>query len=175
MSISYNKIQPKLTIVGAGPGNPDLITVKGIHTLSSADVVLYDAFVNTELLKYAPAQAKKIYVGRRGSGQPYTQDQLNALIVDLAFTHGHVVRLSTGDPSVFERTLEETTYAELFNIETDIVPGISHAIPAGNTDTIVDAVKRKNILAPAVIVAGEAVKLHPLPAYTREQDKYLLN
>jgi len=123
-----NNIQPKLTLVGAGPGDPDLITIKGINALSSADAILYDALVNPELLKFIPVNVPKIYVGKRNHKHTYTQDQINALIVDLAFTHGNVVRLKGGDPFVFGRGFEEIQYAENFNIETEYVPGISSSV-----------------------------------------------
>lgn len=123
-----NNIYPKLTLVGAGPGDVDLITIKGVEALGSADIVLYDALVNTELLKYAPIDALKIYVGKRNKKHTYTQEQINELIVDSAFTHGHVVRLKGGDSFVFGRGQEEIAYAELFNIETEVIPGISSSI-----------------------------------------------
>lgn len=123
-----NNITPKLTLVGAGPGDIDLITVKGIQAIAAANVVLYDALVNPELLNYAPANALKIYVGKRNNDHTYTQDQINSLIVDLAFSRGHVVRLKGGDPFVFGRGHEELSYAELFNIPTAIVPGLSSSI-----------------------------------------------
>lgn len=119
---------PKLTLVGAGPGDIDLITIKGVDAIASADVILYDALVNKELLKYAPATALKIYVGKRNNNHAYTQEQINSLIVDFAFTYGHVVRLKGGDPFVFGRGHEELSYAELFNIETSVVPGLSSSI-----------------------------------------------
>ena len=122
------EIYPKLTIVGAGPGDTDLITIKGINALSEANVVLYDALVNKELLKYAPIDSLKIYVGKRNKNHIYTQEQINDLIVSLAFTHGRVVRLKGGDPFVFGRGQEEIKHAELFNIETAIVPGLSSSI-----------------------------------------------
>ncbi len=120
--------KPQLTLVGAGPGDPELISIKGMRALERADVVLYDALVNEELLKYAPTTSKKIFVGKRLNHHAYTQDQINALIVDFAFSHGHVVRLKGGDPFVFGRGHEEIVYAQAFNIETEIVPGISSAI-----------------------------------------------
>jgi uroporphyrin-III C-methyltransferase len=123
-----NKIYPKLTLVGAGPGDPDLITIKGVEAIASADVILYDALVNKELLAYAPADALLIYVGKRNNDHTYSQEQINALIVDSAFSYGHVVRLKGGDPFVFGRGYEELAYAELFNIETTVVPGISSSI-----------------------------------------------
>ncbi len=122
------EIYPKLTVVGAGPGDPELITVKAISALSEADVILYDALVNKELLKYAPLDTLKIYVGKRKNNHEYTQEQINDLIVDLAFTHGRVVRLKGGDPFVFGRGSEEILHADAFNIETAIVPGISSSI-----------------------------------------------
>jgi uroporphyrin-III C-methyltransferase len=120
-------IYPKLTIIGAGPGDPELITVKGINALSKADVILYDALANEELLKYAPQKAKKIFVGKRRNKHEYKQEEINALIVELATQHGHVVRLKGGDPFVFGRGQEEIKHAELFGIETNYVPGISSA------------------------------------------------
>lgn len=121
-------IFPKVTLVGAGPGDPDLITVKGINALSEADVVLYDALVNTEVLKYAPITAKKIYVGKREGQHAFPQQHINTLLVDYAYTHGHVVRLKGGDSFVFGRGSEELEYVESFNIPTDVVPGISSSI-----------------------------------------------
>lgn len=127
-NMSNQTIQPKLTIVGAGPGDPDLITVKGINALGTADVVLYDALVNTEIFKYVPHTAKKVFVGKRSGEHSYSQEQINTLLVDYAFTHGHVVRLKGGDPFVFGRGLEELEYAESFNVPAEVVPGISSAI-----------------------------------------------
>lgn len=121
-------IQPKLTLVGAGPGDTELITLKGINALKTADVVLYDALVNTELLIHAPVASLKIYVGKRNNQHAYTQEQINSLIVDLAFTHGHVVRLKGGDSFVFGRGQEEIHAAQKLNIETVIIPGVSSSI-----------------------------------------------
>jgi len=123
---------PKLTLVGAGPGDPDLITVKGIKALAEADVVLYDALANEELLHYAPARAKKIFVGKRAGRHYLQQYMINSMIVKYAHNCGHVVRLKGGDPFVFGRGLEEIEHAKKYGIETDVVPGISSAsaVPA---------------------------------------------
>ncbi|GAB4131960.1 MAG: uroporphyrinogen-III C-methyltransferase [Bacteroidia bacterium] len=123
--MSKEYIIPKLTVVGTGPGDADLITVKGIHALSEADVVLYDEHVNTELLKYAPYASKKVFIGNRKGHQAYTQEQINVLVTDYAFTHGHVVRLKGGDAFEFENGIEEIEHARLFNIDTAFVPGLS--------------------------------------------------
>ncbi|AKD05700.1 uroporphyrin-III methyltransferase [Pontibacter korlensis] len=119
---------PKLTLVGAGPGDEDLITLKGIKALKQANVVLYDALVNPELLKHAPADAPKVYVGKRAGAHHLKQEEINKLIVDFAFSHGHVVRLKGGDSFVFGRGYEELAYADKFNIHTEVVPGISSSI-----------------------------------------------
>jgi uroporphyrin-III C-methyltransferase len=125
--MSNNKT-PKITLVGAGPGDLELITLKGLNALKQADVVLYDALVNPELLSFAPKHALKIYVGKRNHQHAYTQEQINSLIVDMAYTHGHVVRLKGGDSFVFGRGQEELNYATTFNIQTSVVPGVSSSI-----------------------------------------------
>lgn len=119
------KIQPKLTLAGAGPGDPDLITAKAIQAIGKADVILYDSLINPILLNYAPASVKKIFVGKRNDQPSFKQEHINDLIVDLAFIYGHVVRLKGGDPFIFGRGYEEIEHARLFNIETEVIPGIS--------------------------------------------------
>ena len=123
---------PKLTLVGAGPGDVDLITVKAICALKTADVVLYDALVNEDLLDYINSDAEIIFVGKRRGCYRYQQEQINELIVARANSKGHVVRLKGGDPFIFGRGAEEMEYAESFGIETAFVPGISSslAVPA---------------------------------------------
>ncbi len=118
----------KITLVGAGPGDIDLITVKGLKAIQSADVILYDALVNPELLKEAPITAKKIYVGKRANNHRYTQDEINLMLVQEAFQHGHVVRLKGGDSFVFGRGHEELQFAKAFGIEVNVIPGISSSI-----------------------------------------------
>ena len=123
-----NMIQPQVTLVGAGPGDPDLLTLKAVKALAKANVVLYDALANDEILAYAPKESIKIFVGKRIGNHAYSQDQINQLIVDNALTYGHVVRLKGGDPFIFGRGSEEIEYAESFGIPTFIVPGISSAV-----------------------------------------------
>jgi uroporphyrin-III C-methyltransferase len=123
---------PKLTVVGAGPGDPELITLKAIKAISSANVILYDALVNIEILNYASKNVELIYVGKRKGCYAYQQDQINDLIVERAFRCGHVVRLKGGDPFIFGRGAEEIEYAKEYAIEVAVVPGISSAaaVPA---------------------------------------------
>ena len=123
-----SEVKPFVTLVGAGPGDPDLITLKGIKAIKSADVILYDALVNEELLDFANASCTKIYVGKRAERMSTSQDYINKLLVDYALTHGHVVRLKGGDPFVFGRGGEELDYVHQFNIPTTVVPGISSSV-----------------------------------------------
>jgi uroporphyrin-III C-methyltransferase len=118
---------PKVTLVGAGPGDPELITIKGVKALKEANVVLYDALVCRELLKYTPL-AKKIFVGKRKGFHSHSQDEINELMVKYAFQYGNAVRLKGGDPFVFGRGAEEIDYIESFGIETEVIPGISSAM-----------------------------------------------
>lgn len=119
---------PRLSLVGAGPGDPELITLKAIKTLQTADVVLYDALANEALLEYAPQHALLIFTGKRAGNHYHTQDEINEKIVHYAFLYGHVVRLKGGDPYVFGRGGEELEYAASFGIPTQYIPGISSAL-----------------------------------------------
>lgn len=115
----------RLTLVGAGPGDPELITLKGIKALADADVVLYDALVHAEVLTYAKKSAEKIFVGKRAGRHSFKQEEINQLIVEKAVGGKHVVRLKGGDPFIFARGKEEIEYAETFGIPAEVVLGIS--------------------------------------------------
>jgi len=119
---------PRITLVGAGPGDADLITVKAIKALKTADVVLYDALVNEELLEYAPETSTKVYVGKRSGDHTFSQEAINNLMVDYAKNYGHVVRLKGGDPFVFGRGYEEIIIAAAHKIQASVIPGISSSI-----------------------------------------------
>ncbi len=121
-------IEPKISIVGAGPGDPDLLTLKAIKTLRTADVVLYDALANREILNYTRKDAVLVYVGKRRGKCVYTQEEINQLIVQYALYYGHVVRLKGGDPFVFGRGSEEINHAKSYDIPTTVIPGITSAI-----------------------------------------------
>ncbi len=119
---------PRITLVGAGPGDPDLISLKGIKALKTANVILYDALVDEQLLAYAPSEAIKVYVGNPSGDENFSQDVVNQLMVDYALNFGHVVRLKGGDLFVFGRGYEELDYAASYSIEATVIPGISSAI-----------------------------------------------
>ena len=117
---------PKLILVGAGPGDPELISLKGIKALQQAQVVMYDALVSEDLLQHAP-DALKIFCGKRAGHHYMKQSRINELIVEHAKKYGTVVRLKGGDPFVFGRGKEEVDFAEQHGVTTEIIPGISSA------------------------------------------------
>lgn len=119
--------RPKLTLVGAGPGDPELLTLKGLAALKSANAVLYDALIDPVLLDYCDENCEKIYVGKN-PGESHSQSNINDLIIEKAYTLGHVVRLKGGDPFVFGRGMEEIEHAKQFGLETEYIPGISSSI-----------------------------------------------
>lgn len=124
MEIRTNS-EPTVILVGAGPGDPELISLKGIKAIERANVILYDALVSKELLKYAPTDAKKIYVGKRSGNHTLSQDGINTLMLEMARKFGTVVRLKGGDPYVFGRGHEELVYLQTFGVDVELVPGIS--------------------------------------------------
>lgn len=117
-----------LSLVGAGPGDPELITLKAIKTIQKANVILYDALINKSLLNYASKNAIKKFVGKRYGCHTLSQQEINYLIIEYANTHGHVVRLKGGDPFVFGRAQEEIVAARNAGIEVEVIPGISSAL-----------------------------------------------
>lgn len=126
--MAIQHIKSKVTLIGAGPGDKDLITLKGKKAIEKADCILYDALVNKELLQYTIKNTPCIYVGKRHNNHKISQEEINQLLVDKAIKFGHVVRLKGGDPFVFGRGSEEINYVESFNIPTEIIPGVSSAI-----------------------------------------------
>ena len=120
----------KVYLVGAGPGDPELLTLKGLSCIKAADVVIYDYLASATLLKHATNEAELIYVGKKGGDHTLSQDGINALIVEKAL-EGHVVtRLKGGDPFIFGRGGEEAEVLEKNKIPFEIVPGVTSAIAA---------------------------------------------
>ncbi len=120
----HNKTNGTLTIVGAGPGDPELITLKAIRAIEQADVVLYDALVNPVLLKHNTL-GKHYFVGKRKGEHSFKQSEINTMLVDFVLEGKNVVRLKGGDVSVFARAAEEIAHAERFGIIATLIPGIS--------------------------------------------------
>src|SRR5689334_19250479 len=115
--------KPRLLIVGAGPGDPELITIKGMKAIQQADVILYDALVSSELLENAKGNCKRVYVGKRKGKKEFAQEEINKLLVFYAMRFENVVRLKGGDINVFGRGHEELTFATQHGISVDVIPG----------------------------------------------------
>ena len=115
-------------LIGAGPGDADLITLKAVKTLNKADVVLYDYLANEEILSHAPDRAKKIYVGKKAGEHYKTQDEINELIIKEAESHENVVRLKGGDPFIFGRGGEEILALMDHKVKFEVIPGVTSAI-----------------------------------------------
>ncbi|MCH2184898.1 uroporphyrinogen-III C-methyltransferase, partial [Myxococcota bacterium] len=121
----------RLILVGAGPGDPDLITVRGAAALQKAEVVLYDELASSELLSLAPESATCINVGKRGHDSPTrSQQEIQELAVQYALQGKTVVRLKGGDPFVFGRGAEEASAAVEAGLAWEVVPGVSSALAA---------------------------------------------
>lgn len=114
--------------MGAGPGDPELLTIKALKAIRSADVVLYDALISEDVLALIPAGIPAWSVGKRAGSHSHLQEDINSIIVNLAHKHGHVVRLKGGDPFVFGRGYEEMLYAAQHGLTVAVVPGISSAL-----------------------------------------------
>lgn len=115
----------KAYLVGAGPGDPELITIKGLRAIETADVILYDALSSEKLLEYAPDNAELIYVGKRCGKHSLKQQDINALLAQMAKKHNQIVRLKGGDPFIFGRGYEEMDFLRELNIDVEVIPGIS--------------------------------------------------
>ncbi|WP_416900212.1 MAG: siroheme synthase CysG [Minwuia sp.] len=138
----------RVTLVGAGPGDPDLLTVKAIRALQDADVVLYDALVSDEVLEMARREARRMPVGKRGGRPSCKQEEINRLMIRFAREGRHVVRLKAGDPAIFSRGGEEVRALAALGIPVSIVPGITAASAAAANLrlTLTDRLKGRQLL-----------------------------
>jgi len=118
----------KVILVGAGPGDKELITLKGIKAIMAADIIFYDALVNPELLEHAKKNTELVYVGKRRNEKRFSQEEIHELLVSATSKYDVIVRLKGGDPFVFGRGSEELDYMENKGIQTEIIPGISSAL-----------------------------------------------
>ena len=154
-------------LVGAGPGDPDLITVKGIKALKKADVVVYDRLANDEILDYTK-NAELIYVGKK-SGEHYKkQDEINQILVDQAKTHDVVVRLKGGDPFVFGRGGEEMLTLLENGIDVEFIPGVTSAIGVPTSAGL--PVTHRGVATSLTVVTG-----HEDPTKPNKQVKWNFN
>ena len=120
----------KVYLVGAGPGDPQLLTLKAYRLLQTADAVLYDALVSDEILELIPPSAERVFVGKRCGNHYKTQDEINRLIYRYSLLYPKVVRLKGGDPFLFGRGGEELLFLAERGVEVEVVPGISSVFGA---------------------------------------------
>ena len=130
---STPRARGKVWLVGAGPGDPELLTLKAARVLACADVVVHDRLVSPQIIDLAPASARRLYVGKRKSSHSLPQDDVNDLLVALAFEGLVVVRLKGGDPFLFGRGGEELLACRAAGVDCEVVPGISAAVAASAT------------------------------------------
>ena len=126
-SVGGAAARPRIYIVGAGPGDPELLTLKAVRLLEAADAVVYDRLVSPEILDLVPPGAMRIYVGKATDSHTLCQDEINELLARLARAGRTVVRLKGGDPNVFGRAGEEAEYLGERGIACEIVPGVTAA------------------------------------------------
>lgn len=124
-------MEKKVYLIGAGPGDPELITLKAVNIIKRADAVVYDKLISQDVLDYIPEDAEKIYVGKSKSNHTLKQQEINELLVELAGKHKTVVRLKGGDPFIFGRGGEEVEELVKNNIEFEVVPGVTAAAACG--------------------------------------------
>jgi uroporphyrin-III C-methyltransferase len=151
----------KVFLVGAGPGDPELLTCKASRILRSADVVLHDSLVSEEILRLIPQTAERIDVGKRRGFKLLTQQDINSLLVAAAARHETVVRLKGGDPLLFGRAAEEIQALREATIEFEIVPGISSAFGAASAARVplTDRALASNLLFTTFSRSPEAQKM----------------
>lgn len=152
-------------LIGAGPGDPELITLKALKAIEKADVVLYDYLANDELLKYAPKSAKKIYVGKKAGEHYKTQDEINQIIIKEARENENVVRLKGGDPFVFGRGGEEILELISENIDFKVIPGVTSAIGAPTSLSL--PITHRGVATSFTVVTG-----HEDPTKSEKQVKW---
>ena len=121
-------VRGKVFLVGAGPGDPELLTVKGARLLSEADAVVYDALVDPIIMDHVSADAERWFAGKRGGEHYLPQEKINELLVELAGRLEVVVRLKGGDPFLFGRGAEEAEYLSHRDVPVEVVPGVTSAI-----------------------------------------------
>ena len=142
----------KVYLVGAGPGDPELLTLKALKLLKSADIVLHDDLIRPEVLALVPSSTQLYNVGKRFGHKRITQEEINALMIQNALLGLQVVRLKSGDPLIFGRAGEEVEALRRANIEFEIVPGITAALGAAANAQI--PLSHRRVASAIVLITG---------------------
>ncbi|HET6880758.1 MAG TPA: uroporphyrinogen-III C-methyltransferase [Pirellulales bacterium] len=164
MPLFEQKLKGRVYLVGAGPGDPGLITLRGVECLAQADVVLYDYLVNAQILEHVAARAELVCLGRHGHGRIWPQPAINERLVAEARAGKIVVRLKGGDPAVFARVGEEVTALTAAGIDFEVVPGITAALAASSYAGI-PLTHRDAASAVALVTGHESDKQEPALDY----------
>jgi uroporphyrin-III C-methyltransferase len=144
----------KVYIVGAGPGDEELITIKAVKILEKADIVFYDRLVNTEILKYANPKAKLVFVGKKDGKHLIEQEKINQMLLDAVKNYKTVVRLKGGDPFLFGRGGEEAIFLAKNKVDFEIIPGVTSAIAVPEVAGI--PITHRDFSSSVVILTGHA-------------------
>jgi uroporphyrin-III C-methyltransferase len=154
-------VSGRVVLVGAGPGDPELITVRGVRRLAEADVVVYDRLVAPSLVDLAPEDAERIYVGKEPRRSAMKQDDICALLIDRARVGRSVVRLKGGDPFVFGRGGEELLACARAGVPCEVVPGVTSAVAAPAAAGI--PVTHRHVARSFAVVTASTAHGEPMP------------
>ena len=149
----------KVYLVGAGPGDPELLTLKAFKALKNADIVLHDELIGAEILALIPRTAQLRSVGKRGGRKNIRQEEINALLVQFALLGMQVVRLKGGDPMIFGRAGEEIEALRHAGIEVEVIPGVTAALAAAASAQI--PLTHREISSAVVVVTGHKAEAGP--------------
>ena len=164
------KLSGFVTIVGGGPGDPELITLKGKKALECAEVVVYDALLDPKLLTFAPKKSKKIYVGKRRHRHTYEQSEINELLLRQAKAGKIVCRLKGGDPFLFGRGAEEAEFLVQHGVPVQVIPGVSSVIAVPEAVGI--PLTHRNYASSVTITTGHEVGAKKGKGSFRDWSKY---
>jgi uroporphyrin-III C-methyltransferase/precorrin-2 dehydrogenase/sirohydrochlorin ferrochelatase len=152
---------PRVALVGAGPGDPELLTLKALKRIESADIVLHDELVSEEILALIPPRAERVAVGKAKGSHSHTQDQINRALVAASRRAKRVVRLKGGDPSLFARAGEELDFLRRHGVAVEIVPGVTAAL--GCAAAAGFPLTDRRAASEVIVVAGHARDCEPPP------------
>ncbi|MDQ1772544.1 uroporphyrinogen-III C-methyltransferase [Labilibaculum sp. A4] len=148
----------KVSIVGAGPGDPELITLKAIRAIENAEVVLYDYLVNKELLGYCKPDCQIVYVGKKNKQHTYPQEEINKMLIEFGLSGKKIARLKGGDPFVFGRGAEEILGLQEHDIEFEVIPGITAGVAVPGAAGI--PVTLRNVASSVAFFTGHQCENH---------------
>lgn len=154
----------KIYLIGAGPGDPELLTIKAINAIRNSGAILYDQLVNPEVLKYAPPETKLVFVGKKKGAHVIPQDEINRLLVELAGKFEIVSRLKGGDPFIFGRGGEELEHLARHGYSCEVIPGITSA--SGAAASIGMPLTHRNYSSQIIFITGHKKEDGDYSAFT---------